>query len=52
MYKSPFAPPFSPGSPSPLSTIVWFSSIPAGILTDILTDFLTVPFPLQSTHGS
>ena len=52
MYKSPFAPPFSPGSPSPLNTIVWFSSIPAGIFTETLTCFLIIPFPLQSTQGS
>ena len=52
MYKSPLSPPFSPGSPSPLNTIVWFSSIPAGIFTDIRTCLFTFPFPLQSTQGS
>ena len=52
MYKSPLGPPFSPGSPSPLNTTVWLSSIPAGIFTLILACFLTVPFPLQLSQGS
>ena len=52
IYKSPFGPPLLPGSPSPLSTTVWPSSIPSGIFTFILADSLTVPFPLQSWHGS
>ena len=51
-YKSPFGPPFSPGSPSPRNTIVWLSSTPAGILTDNLTWLRTVPFPLQVSQAS
>ena len=52
IYKSPLGPPFLPGSPSPLNTTVWLSSIPAGIFTFILGCFLTVPFPLQFSQGS
>ena len=51
MYKSPFAPPRVPGSPSPLKTIDWSLSIPAGILIFNLACFLTVPFPWQISQG-
>ena len=52
MYKSPAGPPFIPGFPCPLSTTVWLSFIPAGILTLTFGDFLIVPLPWQFSHGS
>jgi hypothetical protein len=52
MNKSPFSPPFLPGSPSPLNTTVCSLSIPAGILTLSLAWFLTTPLPEQSGHTS
>ena len=32
--------------------MVWPSSIPSGIFTFNFIDFFTIPFPLQSEHGS
>ena len=44
-YKSPAWPPLIPASPSPATRILLPSSTPAGILTDKVFSFLTLPSP-------